>query len=74
MDDRGTYLRSAEELLHDDLYTAEELADLLGMDIYLVREAIFNHRLKADLVDHHIICIRREDALQWLADREAGRT
>ena len=54
-------------LLHQDHYTPEELAELLGMSVYAVRHAAREGELKAAIVDHHILSIRREDALAWLA-------
>jgi hypothetical protein len=62
--------RTPDELLHQDHYTPEELAVLLDMDVNAIRAAVFNHRLKAFVVDHHIMCIRRDDALRWLAGQE----
>ncbi len=55
-----------ETLLHQDMFTAEELASLLGMNVYVVQHAVHEGELKATIVDHHILCIRREDALKWL--------
>ena len=63
-------LDSPEVLLHKDHYEPEELADLLGMDCSVVRHAAFTGELKSFIVDHHILCIRREDALRWLRERE----
>lgn len=62
--------RTPDELLHQDHYTPEELAILLDMDVNAIRAAVFNHRLRAFVVDHHIMCIRRDDALRWLAGQE----
>ena len=55
-----------DTLLHQDIFTAEELASLLGMSVYVVQHAVHEGELKATIVDHHILCIRREDALEWL--------
>jgi hypothetical protein len=52
-----------------DHFTPEELATLLEMDVNLIREAAFNGRLKAEIVDHTIIRISRADALRWLDAR-----
>src|SRR5262245_30366874 len=62
--------RSPEQLLLQDSYTPEELATLLEMDVNLIREAAFNGRLKAQIVDHEIVSISRADALRWLAERD----
>jgi len=57
---------SAEELLHHDHYTPEELSSLLGISVYGIQQAARDGRLKAHIVDHHILSIRREDVLNWL--------
>jgi hypothetical protein len=59
-----------DELLRQDHYTPEELAELLGMDIWSVRRAARIGELPAFIVDHHVLCIRREDAIRWLANRQ----
>ncbi|HEY8446227.1 MAG TPA: helix-turn-helix domain-containing protein [Thermomicrobiales bacterium] len=59
--------RTLEDLLHQDHYTPEELAALLDMDVNAIRAEIFHRHLKAFIVDHHIMCIRREDVLRWLS-------
>ena len=69
METRDHAKRSTEALLRQDHYTPEELADLLEMDVNLIREAAFDHRLDAQIVDHDIISISRAAALQWLNDR-----
>jgi hypothetical protein len=61
--------RTPEELLLQDRYTPEELATLLEMDVNLIREAAFEGRLRAEIVDHDIVSISREDALRWLSAR-----
>ena len=59
METRDHARRSTEELLRQDRYTPEELADLLEMDVNLIREAAFGHRLDAQIIDHDIISISR---------------
>jgi hypothetical protein len=39
------------------------------MDINLIRDAAFDHRLEARIIDHDIISISREAAIRWLNDR-----
>ena len=60
---------SVDELLRQDHYTPEDLAELLGMDVWSIRRAARTGELPAFIVDHHVLCIRREDAIRWLADR-----
>ncbi|HEY7031433.1 MAG TPA: helix-turn-helix domain-containing protein [Thermomicrobiales bacterium] len=64
---------TAEELLRHDIYTPEELARLLDMSLYRIRHAAREGDLHATIVDHHVLCIRREDVLAWLRAR-AQRT
>ena len=61
--------RSIDDLLHDDHYTPQELADLLGIPVEVVCEAAFAHQLPARIAGHDILRITRADALAWLRDR-----
>jgi hypothetical protein len=56
--------------LTQDCYTPEELATLLEMDVNLIRQAAYNGRLKAFIVEHHVLSISRADALHWLEGRD----
>ncbi|HEU0115984.1 MAG TPA: hypothetical protein VFQ80_14960 [Thermomicrobiales bacterium] len=67
MEARG--YRSLVELLHRERYTPEEAADLLQMGVDVLRHAAFAGELDAEIVDHDIVWLRREDLLAWLADR-----
>lgn len=67
MSTRGEEL--AERLIHQDHFEPDDLATLLEMDVSLIRHAAFAGELKATVVDHHIVSIRREDVLAWLAER-----
>ena len=66
-----TNRESIDELLRHDHYTPEDLAELLGMDIWSVRRAARTGELRAFIVDHHVLCIRRVDAIRWLGERPA---
>ncbi|HUZ02600.1 MAG TPA: helix-turn-helix domain-containing protein [Thermomicrobiaceae bacterium] len=55
--------------LRQDHYTPEELADLLEMDVYVVRSAVWDKQLPATIMGNTIVSIRREDVLNWLARR-----
>jgi nucleotide-binding universal stress UspA family protein len=57
------------DLLSRDQYRPEELADLLNMDVTVVRQAALTGRLHAQIADHHVLSVTRADALRWLADR-----
>jgi excisionase family DNA binding protein len=62
--------KSADELLHSDHYTAEELAALLEIGVNIVRHAVYAGELPAQVVGHTIVSIRREDVLAWYATRQ----
>ncbi|HYI14706.1 MAG TPA: hypothetical protein VEX37_04915 [Thermomicrobiales bacterium] len=58
--------RDPEQLLHAEAYTEEELSSLVGIGVYEIRRAAREGRLRARIVDHHVISIRRDDALEWI--------
>ena len=57
---------SLQELLLQDQYTPEEVAELLGIGLDVVRHAAFSGELRARIAEHDIISIRREDVLAWV--------
>lgn len=57
---------SQYELLHQDQYTPEEVAELLGMGIGVVRHVAFTGELRAQIIGHDIVSISRTDLLVWL--------
>lgn len=59
------------ELLHHDEYKPAELADLVGVDVRALEQEVFQGRLKANVFEHQVISIRREDALEWLRERSS---
>jgi excisionase family DNA binding protein len=65
--DLETDQETVEELLRHAVYTPEELARLLEMSVYRIRHAAREGELRATIVDHHVLSIRREDVLDWLA-------
>ena len=56
---------SLAELLQQDQYTPEEVAELLEVGLDVVRHAAFSGELPAQIAEHDIISIRREDVLAW---------
>ena len=66
--ERHTRHTLAELMVQDD-YQPEEVAELLGIDVDVVRHAAFNGDLNADVVGHTILNIRREDVLTWFDRR-----
>jgi hypothetical protein len=65
-DDAG---KTIDELLHQDEYRAPELAELLGMPLSVIEHEALTGHLRSFIVEHHVICIRRDDALAWLDSR-----
>lgn len=62
------------ESLNREHFTAEELAELLGVSPSVVREAVRRGDLDGFIVDHRIIDIRRSDAVAWLKRRMEDAT
>jgi len=57
------------ELMVQDDYQPEDLAELLGIDVDVVRHAAFSGDLVAEVVGHTIVNIRRDDVLRWYDTR-----
>ncbi len=58
--------------LHHDRYRVQEVANLLGMSVDMIRHAVQHGELKADHIEHEITYIHREDLLAWLQSRGPG--
>jgi hypothetical protein len=58
--------KSIEALLSQEQYTAEELAELTGINVLVIENAVFEHKLPAVVINHDIISISRHDVLEWL--------
>lgn len=72
MDERGQPLSERDlidRLVHQSHYTPDELSHLLGIGRHIIQHAVYAGDLKAYVVDHHCLDIRREDALIWLSTR-----
>jgi hypothetical protein len=61
--------RSISELLQQDRYTPEEVSELLGIGLDVIRHAAFAGTLRADIEGHDIISLQRADVLAWLQER-----
>jgi excisionase family DNA binding protein len=61
------------ELLQQDQYRADEVATLLGIGLAIVRHAAFTGELRAEIVGHHILRLRRDDVVAWLGMCEGAR-
>ncbi len=59
-----------ETLLHRDVYSPEEAAEVSGIPLRTIRSAAFRGDLKAVIVGHDIVSIERGDLLAWLQDRD----
>jgi hypothetical protein len=71
--DAGMEIRRREslfELLHHERYTADEVARLLGISVRVIRHAAFSGELRAQILEHHILSLRREDVITWVMARE----
>ncbi|HWV23069.1 MAG TPA: helix-turn-helix domain-containing protein [Thermomicrobiales bacterium] len=60
---------SVLESLNRDHFTAEELADVLGVSTSVVREAVRRGELNGYIVEHRIVDIPRTAAIAWLKQR-----
>ena len=58
--------------LHHDSYTLHEVANLLGMDLDVIRHAVQTGELAATKAGHEIVGIARADLLAWLDRRGPG--
>ena len=56
------------DLIRHDHYTPKQLARLVGIEPTLICEAVFHGQLKATVVNHHVVSIARQDAIDWLRE------
>ena len=57
------------ELLQHDHYTVEEVSQLLGIDINVIRHAIFTLKLPAEMAGEDIVSIKRADVVTWFRNQ-----
>jgi excisionase family DNA binding protein len=62
-------LERVAALIRQERYSIEEVADLLGMSVDLVRRAARNGTLPAMVGDGGVPSIRHEDMVRWLRRR-----
>jgi len=60
------------DLIHQDTYTVQEVASLLGMSVDMIRHAVQSGDLQADRAGHEIVCIHRDALSAWLQARGPG--
>ena len=63
---------SISELLQQDRYTPEEVSELLGIGLDVIRHAAFAGTLRAEIEGHDIISLQRADVLAWLQARDGS--
>lgn len=63
---------SVYELLQKDRYTPEEVSELLGIGLDVVRHAAFAGTLQAEIAEGDIISLKRNDVLSWLQTRDGS--
>ena len=64
--------QSIYELLQQDRYTPEEVSELLGIGVDVIRHAAFAGTLRADIEGHDIIILQRDDVLAWFQTRDGS--
>jgi hypothetical protein len=69
MESRDRTKKSMAELFAAEELTPEELSTLIDMPLDVIRMAAHSGELKAKIVNHDIVCITRDDALEWLRTR-----
>ena len=57
------------ESLNREHFSPEELADLLGVGVEVIRKAVRHGDLNAFVVEHRIVDIKRSEAITWLQNR-----
>jgi excisionase family DNA binding protein len=62
---------SMYELLQQERYTPEEVAELLGISVHIIQHAAFSGELRAQIVGHDIVSLQRDDVLAWLQAGDA---
>ena len=63
---------SIYELMQQDSYTPEEVSELLGIGVDVIRHAAFAGTLRADIEGHDIISLQRDDVLAWFQTRDGS--
>ena len=67
MEDRPRDEAIYENLIHEHT-PPQELALLLGIGLHIIQHAAFAGELRAQIVGHHILAIRREDVIAWFVE------
>jgi hypothetical protein len=62
-------LEGIDELLHRSVYSPEEAATLLDMDVRQIHAAAYRGELKAHIIGKDIVSIERGELIRWLRER-----
>lgn len=62
-------LSRVETLLRQESYTPQQAAEILEMRLRSIHSAVFGGMLKAHVVNHDIVSIKRSDLIEWLRNR-----
>ena len=65
-DEGGETGNKAFRLLHQDRYTPDEAAYLLGIPVETIYHAAFAKQLEAEIVGHDVVSVSRGALLTWL--------
>lgn len=57
-------------LMHQDCFTVEQLARVAMLAPSQIEREVFEGHLRASIIDHHIVHIDRDDAIDWLRRRK----
>ncbi len=66
---RHAAAETSEELMTKPVLSVEEVAQLFGLSPYVIRRAVYEHELPADVCGHDILGIKRANLLVWLVRR-----
>ncbi|MGB3330897.1 MAG: hypothetical protein WBA46_18175 [Thermomicrobiales bacterium] len=58
--------KAIETLLNQSNYSPAELAELTGVNVRVIDNAVFEKELPAIVIEGDIVSISRHDALEWL--------
>ncbi len=66
---RQAAAETSDELMTKPVLTVEEVSQLFGLTPHVIRRAVREGELPADVRGHDICGIRRQDLLAWLERR-----
>jgi excisionase family DNA binding protein len=66
---RQARMMTSGELIAKQDFRVEEVAQLYGLSVSLIRSAVHRRELPATVAGHTIVSIKRRDLLRWLEER-----